>query len=138
MTFCSSCLRISHVKSQCKDFSRYAHCANRSHEDNTGCPNINSSPICANCKGAHPSFNPFCPELFTHKQVRNLTASKNIPFAETKKIIRNNDSNVVRNPQFDFSNFPELSDSPTPDFFFFPLLPPLLPLLLFLSPTLTQ
>lgn len=136
VTFCTRCLRIGHVKSQCKGFPRCAHCTSKAHEDNSDCPDNKLPPTCANCKGAHLSSDPRCPELLSHKQVRNLAASKNIPFAEAKRIIRNNNGHVVHNPQFDFSNFPELNDSPTP--FFSPLLPLVPPVFLVLSPTLIQ
>lgn len=111
---CTSCYRYGHIKAQCKGFPRCSHCADRAHEGNSPCPFINFPPVCINCKGSHKSGDPTCSELFTQKQIRHLAASKNLPFLEAKKIIRNSRNNLS-NPQFDFSKFPELNDSPTPD-----------------------
>lgn len=69
-----------------------------------------------------------CPELHFQKQVRHLAASRNIPLLEAKKTIRRPHLKIS-NPHFDFSNFPELNDSPTPDSLYsdFAVVPPSAP-----------
>lgn len=106
---------LEHSKTQCKGSPRCHHCSDRQHDNDLPCPNINPLPTCANCKGPHASSHPACPELLIHKHAHKLAASKNISFAEAKNITRNIKNNPINNPIFDFSNFPELNDSPTPD-----------------------
>ncbi|XP_029679427.1 uncharacterized protein LOC115245303 [Formica exsecta] len=44
ISICSSCLRYGHTSTQCKGHLRCSHCAERSHEEGSSCPKINSPP----------------------------------------------------------------------------------------------
>lgn len=84
----------------------------RSHENNS--PKINLPLTCANCNGPHFSKDLSYPEKLI--QIRKLAATKNIPLLEARKTIRS--MNLKTNSQFDFSSFPDLNDSPTPNSLF--------------------
>ncbi|XP_070169699.1 uncharacterized protein [Polyergus mexicanus] len=112
-SLCYSCYRYGHIKSQCRGQSRCPLCGDKSHDNISSCSNNNQPPSCINCKGSHKINDRSCPEWLKQKNILELAAHKNIPIIEAKKIIRGNNT---RTPNFfNFSNFPELNNSPTPD-----------------------
>lgn len=92
---CFSCYRLGHVKVQCKGQHKCIHCRELSHGDETSCSRANSPPTSIKCKGAHVSTDRSCPELKLYKQIREYTATQNIPLTDAKRIIRSLNNNGI-------------------------------------------
>ncbi|KFM76587.1 hypothetical protein X975_04381, partial [Stegodyphus mimosarum] len=49
--------------------------------------NCNAEPLCANCKGNHAAFLGQCPKWKAEKEVQTTKVTKNISYAEARKLI---------------------------------------------------
>ncbi|KMQ85658.1 rna-directed dna polymerase from mobile element jockey [Lasius niger] len=78
--------RYGHIKQNCKGYARCVNCGERDHGDGVACSR--SDPHCVNCKGDHPANSSSCPELVTQKEIRMVSAYRNITLLDTNAIVR--------------------------------------------------
>ncbi|XP_035214417.1 uncharacterized protein LOC118188158 [Stegodyphus dumicola] len=80
---CFQCQRFGHSKMSCRGKPTCARCSVEGH-DSDSCKAV---PLCVNCKGEHTAFSRSCPKWKAEKEVQSLKVTKNLTYAEARKII---------------------------------------------------
>ena len=84
---CFKCLKFRHISNRCKG-ETHCNCGLPVHEGTEG-----QSPfVCVNLKGDYPSRSPKCPEFTAEKKIQLLKTKQQMPYHETKKIVRSKSS----------------------------------------------
>lgn len=65
---------------------RCCNCCEKSHGE--GIPCSHEVPSCINCKGKHPAHSPSCQELKIQKEIRMISAYRNITLTDARDIVR--------------------------------------------------
>ena len=105
-------MRFGHVSKICKSTARCAHCGDSGHSNVIDCPDHDSSPKCVNCNGPHISTSKDCPSRSTQALIHSLAVKNNSSFMT--ELIRYREAKK-KGAHLNFSDFPSLADSPTPD-----------------------
>ncbi|XP_055943472.1 uncharacterized protein LOC129973385 [Argiope bruennichi] len=81
---CFKCQRFGHTKTSCRaSSSRCPQCSEIGH-DGTPCTKPEK---CVNCNGSHPAYSKSCPKWKIEKEIQTIKISRNISFAEARKIV---------------------------------------------------
>ncbi|KFM60176.1 hypothetical protein X975_06535, partial [Stegodyphus mimosarum] len=80
---CFQCQSFRHSKMSCRGKTTCARCSVEGHD----MENCNAEPLCANCKGNHAAFSRQCPKWKAEKEVQTIKVTKNISYAEARKLI---------------------------------------------------
>ncbi|XP_035204671.1 uncharacterized protein LOC118179614 [Stegodyphus dumicola] len=80
---CFQCQRFGHSKISCRGKPTCARCSVEGHDSD----NCNAASLCINCKGEHTAYSRSCPKWKAEKEVQALKVTRNITYAEARKII---------------------------------------------------
>ncbi|XP_043467552.1 uncharacterized protein LOC122501853 [Leptopilina heterotoma] len=113
---CSKCSRFGHIAIFCRSKPRCQSCTLEViHDINNICTGPKGTPECLNCHGKHMSSSKECPEFIFQKKVRAYATIHKTSFNEAKSILRPSNHQTSKQA-FNFSDFPELGEAPTPTF----------------------
>ena len=82
---CRQCWRLRHTAAHCRSSPTCSFCSSTEH---TRADCTAAAARCVNCKGAHSSTSPTCPEYLHEQRVCELQSERGVSFAEARALTR--------------------------------------------------
>ena len=108
---CTNCFRHGHTKNICKSKGRCIYCGDTTHEENV-CTKPKENTPCVNCNDNHLPTDRACQATKIEQNIIKMAVRKNLTIQEAKN---NYKEQLLNKKRFKFSDFPELTESFSPN-----------------------